>query len=660
VRTGKEVCRLAGHRSAVTGLTFSSDGRVLAAKGSDGTVVLWEAATGKELRRAAGSPNLAGDLSFSPDGKVLALGKDTSVALLDVSTGKVLRRLRGPTFPVHAITFSRGGRMVAAAAGTSIHLWEASSGKALRRIDLGESAVGSLAFAPDGRTLAAVGTGSVIRLWDTRTGKELHVREGHRGEVRSVTFSPDGRLIATAGADSTVRLWEARTGREVRVCRGRRLTVDRALFSADGKALFACAANHPVHEWDVGMGTLRRRLEVRTEKPSLLQVHALALAPAGTTLRAVVRARSAREEAELLVTWDLRTARHRIERLPPLPGPAFPSELSPDGRLLARFAGPAVHVRDAAGKELLTLRVPGVAVANVAFSHDNRTAAAVSLGRAADKQVRTLVVWELATGRELLRTDLGDPVMSYGSPLAFAPTGRILAAGGDDPAVPIRLWDLATGREVLRLGGQRGSVTSLAFAPDGSRLAGGLRNGTALVWDVTSARKGAGGLPRMLTAGQLEGLWADLSDGKAARGYAALWTLAASPEKAVALIRTRVKPAAAVGAKDLARLVADLDSASFARREGAARELAKLGLQAEGALRRALADRPSAELRRRAKALLAAPASPEVLRRVRAIQLLEAIGSKGARQVLETLAGGAPAARRTREAKAALERLSPR
>jgi hypothetical protein len=79
-------------------------------------------------------------------------------------------------------------------------------------------------------------------------------------------------------------------------------------------------------------------------------------------------------------------------------------------------------------------------------------------------------------------------------------------------------------------------------------------------------------------------------------------------------------------------------------------------------LRRALAGQPSAELRNQAEALLAvAPVlvrSPEVLRRVRAIQVLEHIGSADARLILETLAKGSPAARETREAQSALQRLA--
>jgi WD40 repeat protein len=554
-----------------------------------------------------------------------------------------------------------------------VSFWEVSTGKALRTLDLGEAAVGSLSFSPDGKALAGAGTGSLVRLWDTTTGDELHKCEGHRGEIRSVGFSADGRLVATAGADSTVRLWDPATGREIRVCHGTRLYFDRVLFSPDGNALFACTGNpnHPVLEWDVATGALRRSLDVPLDEPRrLTQVRTIALSPEGTTLSAVSWTGSGREQQELLVAWDLRTGKSRVESLAPLPGAGWSRQLSPDARLLARLEGPSVHVRDAtAGKELLTLRAPCDAVTNVAFSPDSRILAAGCLRREADgvsiegRQERSLVVWELATGKELRRMELGAPFASYGFPIGFSPDGRILAAGGDDPEAPVRLWDLATGKELVRLTGQQGSVTCLAFSPEGAKLAGGLRSGVALVWDVRPARAVTFGGPRLRAAQRLTEQWADLGGSNPAKAQAALWELTASPEAAVELLRDRVKPVAAVEPQELGRLVADLDSDSFALRDKAAKELDELGTQAEAVLRRALQETASAETRRRVAALLTSPGlvrSPETLRSLRAIQVLEAIGSKEARNVLKALAEGASEARQTREARDSLRRLTAR
>jgi hypothetical protein len=92
-------------------------------------------------------------------------------------------------------------------------------------------------------------------------------------------------------------------------------------------------------------------------------------------------------------------------------------------------------------------------------------------------------------------------------------------------------------------------------------------------------------------------------------------------------------------------------------------QLAALGERARPALRAALKAGGSLERRRRIEQLLGAldaGASGEALRSVRAVEVLEGIGSSEARQVLAALADGLPSARLTREARAALQRLGQR
>src|SRR5205085_5121176 len=109
---------------------------------------------------------------------------------------------------------------------------------------------------------------------------------------------------------------------------------------------------------------------------------------------------------------------------------------------------------------------------------------------------------------------------------------------------------------------------------------------------------------------------------------------------------TPVEPA---DPKRLAGLIADLDSAEFAAREKAARDLGRIGKPAAAALREAKEKSESAEVRRRAGELLdklngpTTPA-PEELRAARAVEVLEWIGSAEARGVLTGLAKGDAAA----------------
>jgi hypothetical protein len=131
----------------------------------------------------------------------------------------------------------------------------------------------------------------------------------------------------------------------------------------------------------------------------------------------------------------------------------------------------------------------------------------------------------------------------------------------------------------------------------------------------------------------------------------------------VAYLKDRLRPAEIPSKERLDRLIAGLDADTFPAREAAGRELARLGDRAEAALRRAAKAGPSPEVARRIDDLLdrlgdSPPA--DVLRELRAIEALEHLGTPDAVRCLEEVGRGAPEARQTRDAQAALARLAAR
>lgn len=90
----------------------------------------------------------------------------------------------------------------------------------------------------------------------------------------------------------------------------------------------------------------------------------------------------------------------------------------------------------------------------------------------------------------------------------------------------------------------------------------------------------------------------------------------------------------------------------------------RLHRHAEAALRRALKKAASLQQKKEIEAVLKALEWPytsaDRLRRLRAIEALEGIGSPEARKVLEEMAKGAPQAPETADAKASLQRLEKR
>jgi hypothetical protein len=201
----------------------------------------------------------------------------------------------------------------------------------------------------------------------------------------------------------------------------------------------------------------------------------------------------------------------------------------------------------------------------------------------------------------------------------------------------------------------------MSFSPDGLRLATGHADGTAYLWDVTETARRAGLPARPFGPGEPEELWAKLAGEDATKAHSAVWTLIANPEQTLPLFRQRLRPAPAADTERIRRLIADLDSPQFKERNAASRQLAALGDQAEFALQQVLEkDQLSLELRRRIERILAVtgqPATGEVVRRLRAIQVLGQLASPEARTLLRMLAEGAAGARETRAAQTMLNRL---
>jgi hypothetical protein len=236
--------------------------------------------------------------------------------------------------------------------------------------------------------------------------------------------------------------------------------------------------------------------------------------------------------------------------------------------------------------------------------------------------------------------------------VAFSPTGWLLAVAGDNS---VRVYDTASWQEIVRCDGHDSTVSNVFFGPDeGTLVSLSAEDGTALVWSL----KPSSDRDRPDAAR----LWADLA-GSGPTAFRAVWAAARHPDVAVRLFRekwpVREHPE---DVQRLRGLIADLDSATFSKREKAAAQLRQLGWRAEPELRRAVKT-SSPEVGRRIEALLArlappaaAEASPEDAREMRAVWALELAGTPDARRLLAGWASAHVGRRLAVEAAAALKR----
>ncbi|MDN3354288.1 caspase family protein [Actinomadura sp. DC4] len=224
--------KAAGFRTELTGLsgpvgavTFSPDGRAVAAVGNDGTVGVWKVADGRSLGMLRGHADPQSHVALSPEGRTLAVSTPSKNEF------------------------------------STVRLWTVATGKLADTIT-GKGVAYSLAFSPDGRTLAFANTlaasksyDNPIRLWDTATHRDVGKLGGHTNGIEVLAFDWSGKLLASGGSgQNPVRIWDVPAhGLRVSLTGGDDAYAGGLAFSLSAESLLT-ARSRQVQIWQVNAG----------------------------------------------------------------------------------------------------------------------------------------------------------------------------------------------------------------------------------------------------------------------------------------------------------------------------------------------------------------------------------------------------------------------
>lgn len=464
------------------GLALSADGRVMAF-GSGGKLYSWKWLD-DEPREMKGKAVFR--VVLSPDGKRLAglPQRSRGLHIWDTATGEVVYEREPPEkdFRFGALAFTPDGKKLLARLSSTdgsnrggILILEPTKGASTEFLKVRRA--GSLAVSPDSRRLA-VASGKALRVWDLATGKELAANEqAHSDMITRIHVSSRG-FIATASDDETVRIWDAGTSNQRQVLQVSGWARDIAV-SPDGQFLATSSFDDTVRLFAVESGQEVYRLPGHGRVGNLRTL--VFLPDSGSFL-------SFGDDFNLR-RWDVRTGKALLEHairpsdlktpiekadfeerelLLLLRGAAF----SPDAKTFLLDIAQHLYFFDvASGKQTARLPHPGGAAMTV--SPDGK----YLLVDGAD-----LYLWHLPS-RQFSRIEF--PRRGSSRALAFSADSRTFATATDSPA-EIRIHETASGQERGRIKGLRGRVRSLAFFPDGRRLASGMSDSTVLIWDVTA------------------------------------------------------------------------------------------------------------------------------------------------------------------------------
>ncbi|KAF8705997.1 WD domain, G-beta repeat, partial [Rhizoctonia solani] len=463
-------------------------------------------------------------LAFSPDGNQIAVAIGTELLLLDSSTGrKMLPPFEGHTHSLYSIQFSPdGARIVAISVIGVIYVWGSRDGKLelgpLYGHPSGFQTSATIGFSPDSSRIIC-GSSEGISVWNSRNGEciavassehryssiklsagggflvssnpeNILIHDTQKGHVSrtlgpdhgthflSVDISSDGTLIAYVSLGG-IHIWNCEAGRVVLGPLTAPYTSTKAIpklvtFSPGGNYVAAGLSSGTICIWDTGSGDLvLGPLEGHTR-----HITSIDFSPDRSCLISGSRDMSLR-------LWDIQSINTTPNPRPGHTDSVTSVKFSPDStRIISQSKAGSIYVWDSetGGMTMGPLSISGISESRVAFSPD---------------ATRFLCTTE--HGITLMSTYTGEIIINlprkhryYFGSAPFSPDGAyVVVECFLSDFIEIMAVETAQTLATIHLpsvNGQRGSVGSVVFSPDGTKIAIGSGSPNLLIYDMRNGR----------------------------------------------------------------------------------------------------------------------------------------------------------------------------
>lgn len=510
-----------GHTHSVNGISFSSDGKIIASVSDDFTIRIWNADTGSLIKILDTGHPLGHCVSFASDDEILiAVFGDGALVVWDVKTWEclttldfnqvfktnhsassissmaisldgnriALSTLEGDIFlldfnteetlsieiePVISVAFSSDGKRLVSMSYGGLNVWDLEEGSrgdySIKEVVEPEFA--NAQFNLEGTEIAFVFDNTIGIIDVAEDGRAQTFKDGESRYV-SIAFCNDGKYLASISECGISIVWDAQT--HTAIFKGCRVSgeIDHAVFSKKGDL--------------VGMVVDKKSIVVQKVFPDVFcnfmiekdnPVESISFSP---DKKHLVTSSMACEDDELKI-WDIDTGRI-IHKLKGHTDYVAEVSYSPDGSLIASASGDGtIRIWDSAKNETIK-------VLTDTSAENGQTAFTSVLFNPKEKQVAAtlyngeIVVWDLYSGTVVSKMTHGNCIKS----IDYSQDGKKIISGSINQDV--KVWDASEGKLEMTLKGHTGIINSVKYSTDGKHIVSASEDKSIICWDAETGK----------------------------------------------------------------------------------------------------------------------------------------------------------------------------
>jgi len=462
-------------------LAFSQNEELLVTGSIDGQVCLWKWKENQLIFQYQAHQTIVESVVFSDDNsKIASSSRDRSIKIWDVSTGQCILNLDLPLDSqnkyiciVKNLVFNRDGSKLFGFSSKQIISWDLDTGN-YRILIESQNRICSLSLAYEADFLVFGCENGVIYIWDLNTEEFINYFSTNSGIVLSVRVTENIQIVACSIKDKIVKVCNLNNSESIQI-QSRSYNISLIDISINGEYIATGSGEKIIKVWEINTG-----LYLQSLSGHISEINAITFSNTNKILATASVDRTVK-------VWDITTGKC----LKTLQGRAdfvYSTVFSKDNRTIISGSQHSINFWNVDSQCISTFFKTKDWLSSLIVSQNEKIIACANIGN----QDNFIRVWHIDDLNSYLNKNKNksnqipnkilkghnDNIWS----IAFSPDGTKIASGSSDRTV--KIWNSHTGQCLKTLSVHSRPVLSVTFSPDGNTVASCGGHSIIKLWNV--------------------------------------------------------------------------------------------------------------------------------------------------------------------------------